>query len=128
MNYKVNSLSVGEAAELVDMMPSEVSVLLNRGFVTPDVHVSNGIGDPSMLGPRNIRELRLIAKLKKAGLKDDVVRSVLKVVNESSLNWWKEDKTYVALLKNRWVVTDNPFSEANRKLFFGEGIWLLIEV
>jgi hypothetical protein len=126
----MDELSVARAAELAGMTPGQVSRQIFLGLVRPEVHAPNGIGDASVLGYRNVRELKLINRLRQAGLKQETIKSVIDLLANSSLDWWKgkEGECYVVALKDRWMVTDNPFSQANRKLFKEEGIIILVEL
>lgn len=124
----MDKVTVSKAAELSGLTPGQVSRQIFLGLVRPEHHESYGTGDASILGPRNVRELKLIAKLKKAGIRQDTIESVVKLLANSAVDWWRGDDGYVVAFKDYWVITDNPFSKANLELFKKEGIILLVKL
>jgi len=95
-----------------------VSYFIFSGIVEPEIHVGYGTGDNSVLGERNVKELKLAANLKKVGVKRESIRNILKLLSESQLRWWEQEDSYVVIHKDGWFITDNAFSKSNREILF----------
>jgi len=107
MKAHIEAVSVSKAAELADMTPGQVSNMIFHGPITPQYHVPDGTGDQAMLGRRNVKELMLISKMRKAGLKQDTIRGIIELLAVSSMKWWEGAGNYVVVVKDKWFVTDN---------------------
>ena len=121
-------VTVSKASELSGLSPGQVSNLIFSRMIEPEIRTGNGSGDYSLLGERNVKELKLVHKLKLAGLKPDTVRGILKLINDSSLDWWKEGNSYVVVAGDTFYVTTNPFSELNKSIFEKQGLVLLAKL
>ena len=126
----MSAITVAKAAEMTGLTPGQVSNIIFHGPIKPEYHVPEGSGDQAILGQRNVRELQLIARMRKAGVKPYVIKGILQMLSNSTVNknWWKEDDNYAVILKERWYVTSNPRSSANTRLWANEDFILLVKL
>ena len=123
----MDALTVQDAARLCGMSRGQVSQAVFWKLVIPE-RVSNGKGDNVLLNERNVRELKLIRRLRESGLKSSTVKEIMNLLETSKNDWWKGEGNYVAVIKDKWFVTTNPFSPANKKLLAEEGVMLLVSL
>jgi len=110
------AFSVTEAAELVGVAPTEVTMLVFNKLIIPEVHVSTGRGDGAILGARNIKELQLIQQLRHFGVSRSVIQEIILCLGRSRLRWLDTAGWLVGCGDSRdWFLTTNIFEETNRK-------------
>lgn len=112
----VECYTVSDLVRMTEMPAGEISKLVFSGMVEPQVHRSNGSGDPSLFGNGNVSEIVLISRLQSLGVKRAVIKDILATLAQSKVNWWKSGGWLVGQSGGLWVLTDNVFSEANRQI------------
>lgn len=124
----MDRITVSDASRITKLTPGRISNLIFSGVLEPQHRVPSGSGDYSVLGERNIRELMLVERLGKVGMKLDMIRNIIKLISESSLDWWKEDNGHVVVLKDSWFLTTNPFSRSNQEVMKSNEIVLITKI
>lgn len=106
--------SVTTAGSIVGMAQEEVSNLIFSGLIIPEGYdLSNG-KQRAVLSERNVRELKVIKRLRAAGIKRNYIKSIIELLDESKQSWWADDKCFIVIGDGeQWYITTNAFQAKN---------------
>src|ERR1044072_5508115 len=104
-------VSVTTAASICGIKQVDLSNLIYQEVVVPDRFE----GRRAVLSPRNVREFKIIQRLKMAGVKRSYIKGILALLRKSSQQWLEEESWIVIENGDSWYITSNPSEPRNAK-------------
>lgn len=106
--------TVTAAAALAGMNQEEVSNLIFAGLLKPADYVISGGKQRALLSDRNVSELKVVKRLRTAGIKRNYIKSILTLLNSSRQSWWDDSNVHIVIGDGeKWYITTNAFEVNN---------------